>query len=213
MARLDAFDRELKVLIDETLSPEARSRMFGQEARKLIEQQDSVNDRAAGRDVQYKTFVDGKASGALETAERVIVAEWDMIDTALRDIHDMLVVKSPILAGDYRRSITLFANGIATDVDGSIPLADEYFFAATVPYARKIERGLSRQAPDGVFEVVAALANRRFGNVVRVRFSFRQIAGSAEGSKIRARSRTRDIGGSKRASWVERQPAIVITAR
>lgn len=223
MARLDAFDRELKLMIAETLSPEARSRLFGQEARKIIEAQDSVNDRLAGRDVQFKTFVDGAASSALEKAQRVIVAEWDIIDTALRDIHAMLVEKAPILKGDYRRSITLFADGVATGIDGAIPVAAEYFFAATVPYARKIERGLSSQAPDGVFEVVAALARRRFGNNAAIKFSFRGIEGGALANhrpsgvgQTRARGALGRFaaGGGRSADAIAqsnlRQPAIII---
>ena len=48
--------------------------------------------------------------------------------------------------------------------------ADEYVFINTVPYARKIERGSSSQAPDGVYQAVAMLARDRFGNVARITY-------------------------------------------
>jgi hypothetical protein len=56
-------------------------------------------------------------------------------------------------------------------------MASRYEFVSTVPYARKIERGLSPQAPDGVYQVVAVLAQKRFGNVARIRFSYRALPG------------------------------------
>lgn len=223
MARLDTFDRELKLMIADTLSPEARARAFGEEARKIIVAQDDANDRAAGRDVQFKTYVDGRASGVLESAQRVILAEWDIIETALRAVHAMLTDKAPVLKGDYRRSITLFADGIAVPVEGAIPDAEEYFFAATVPYARKIEKGLSRQAPDGVFEAVAALAKKRFGNVAIVRFGYRSVTTGGAFTPyvpvIRPSMRRKRAGSNAatraaaKAERGERQPAIIILPR
>lgn len=205
-ARAGMFQRDIQLLIDQNLSPEAVSRLFGQTARKIIEDQDTVNDRAAKRDVKYKTFVDGKASASLETAKRVIVAEWQMIEAALRDIHVLLTDKSPVLKGVYKRSITLFADGVATPVDGDIAEADEYFFAATVPYARKIERGLSSLAPNGVFEAVAAVAAKRFGDMASIRFSFRTLSGIS-GRSATTRRQAAAIARD------ERQPAIVIRPR
>ena len=53
--------------------------------------------------------------------------------------------------------------------------AEEYVFINTQPYARKIEgtggRRMAPQAPDGVYQAVATLAQRRFGNIARITFS------------------------------------------
>jgi hypothetical protein len=58
--------------------------------------------------------------------------------------------------GLYKRSHVLIADGVAVD-DGKIPpLAKTSDVRFNIqPYARKIERGLSPQRPDGVYQAVA----------------------------------------------------------
>ena len=85
-------------------------------------------------------------------------------------------------------------------------------FLNTQPYARKIEgyRGLggvvhrapsSPQAPDGVYQAVATLAQRKFGNVAKITFSYRTaIGGEIIGGKAGDRSKLRN-------------PAIVVRLR
>jgi len=69
------------------------------------------------------------------------------------------------------------------------------------PYARKIERGQSSQAPDGVYQAVATLAQRRFGNVAKITFSYRTAIGGAI------------IGGRKGDRSDLRNPAIIVSLR
>ena len=79
-------------------------------------------------------------------------------------------------------------------------------FLNTQPYARKIEGDLSRepsskQAPEGVYEAVATLAQRRFGNVAMIRFSYRTpIDGAIAGGRMGDRS-------------TRRTPAIIVRLR
>jgi hypothetical protein len=86
----------------------------------------------------------------------------------------------------------------------------------TQPYARKIEKGLSPAAPDGVYEVVAALAKRRFGNIASIKFSYRApLAGGvlpyvAIDRKMLAGHPDRARARAERAL---RAPAIVIVPR
>jgi len=206
-ARMETFDRELELLIDEELSPEAFSREFGKAARQIIEKQDAENDRAAGRDVRYKTFVDGRQSKDLEKAKTRIVAEWDLGTTIFQDIMMLLRNASPVLKGEYRDSISLFHNNRQVSISNSLASTGEYFFAATVPYARKIERGVSSQAPNGVFEAVAAVASKRFGNIARIRFTFRDAIDSSEKYYIARRSGRKAAGSAVRNS---RQPVILV---
>jgi hypothetical protein len=71
----------------------------------------------------------------------------------------------------------LLADGAEVDPSGAnVPPADEYVFINTVPYARRIERGSSSQAPDGVYQAVAMLARGRFGNIARITYSFRTVS-------------------------------------
>jgi hypothetical protein len=75
--------------------------------------------------------------------------------------------------------------------------AREWVFVSVAPYARRIERGWSRQAPDGVYQAVAALARRRFGSLAMVQFTYRGVSG---------------LSFPKRRSAADmRPPAIVIT--
>jgi hypothetical protein len=86
----------------------------------------------------------------------------------------------------------------------------------TQPYARKIERGHSKQAPNGVYETVAHLAARRFGNMARIRFGYRSpLFGSIKewAGRTRLQPKGRRRTGSSRQDWLTRQPAIIVTPR
>ena len=82
-------------------------------------------------------------------------------------------------------------------------------------YARKIERGQSSQAPDGVYEAVAAMAARRFGNVARIRFGFRSVQEGALVPNAEVSALRRDLGRRGASEVVKReretrQPAIIV---
>jgi hypothetical protein len=104
-------------------------------------------------------------------------------------------------------------DGEAADFNASIPPDfDEIVFVNVTPYARKIEKGLSDQAPDGVYEAVAALAARRFGNIVKVRFSFRSPNfGGINSWAAKAGAGGRGSRGANAEARLRRQPAIVLT--
>lgn len=210
--RVESLERDVALLIREDLSPEAQGKLFADAAREIILEVDRANDAAAGRDLEYQTFVDGREDESLSTVRlaSTVVATWATETAIFADILDLLRNKAPVLRGRYRDSITLFADGQPADPD-SPPKASEYFFAATVPYARKIERGQKGYSPGAVFEGVAAVAGKRFGNMGRVRYGFRSLQGGAIG----AWAATTTIGrrGRTRQEWLTRQPAIIITLR
>jgi hypothetical protein len=205
MARISVFSREVDLLVSRHLSPKARQRKAAQYARKALADAQETNKRALGVVPPHRQFVDGKAGVALESVNPDhgrIVFTFELADEMLRWIGEQLVVNSPVLTGRYRDSHVLLADGVEVDADGKIPPAQVYTFVNIQPYARKIERGLSDQAPDGVFEVTAALAQRRFGNIARVRFTYRALDIPAERSRA-ARAAERN----------SRNPAIVVTLR
>jgi hypothetical protein len=119
--------------------------------------------------------VDGRKGAALESVkpDGIIVTEFSLIDDVLEWIGDMLVKGSPVKTGRYSESHILFADGVEVEPGAALPEAEEYVYLNVQPYARKIERGLSPQAPDGVYEGVAAMARSRFSNIARIRFTFR----------------------------------------
>ena len=91
----------------------------------------------------------------------------------------LLIVQAPFLTGQFKRSIVVYADGQqVTDLNDALGAA-EVVFTSTVPYARKIERGESEQAPDGVFEAVAAMTARLYGNQASIRFIYANPVGDA----------------------------------
>lgn len=183
--RIESLDKDIEVILKNDLSPEARSRAFGQFAREVIEETDAQNDSVAGRDVKYQTFVDGAKSDNLESAKSVIVAEWETLTDSFEWIEEQLILHSPRgpdVNGHYGESHVFLADGVEANPAKPPPDMTEGTFINSKKYARKLEKLYA------VYQTVASLAADRFGQSVRVRYTFANYAG-------------------------ERQPAIVITPR
>ena len=222
--RLDPIEKDVAILFPDAFSPRQRSLELARFARDGIDQADAQNAAAVGHLMPHTEIVDGREGAPLNSVrpDGVIIAEWTMFDEMFRWISEQLEKHSPVGTssdtrpghpGLYRASHVFLADAQQVFPGEAIPAADEYVFVNTVPYARKIERGLSSQAPDGVYETVAVLASRRWGNLARVRFSYRSplfggIQSWASGTKMQTRAK-----GTRRRDWLTRQPAIVITPR
>jgi hypothetical protein len=181
--RIDPIGEDIQLLVSDLLSPEAQGRQIAIAAREILADAEQTNLQAVGHIPPHDTFVDGRLGVAEEMVRPsggTIVYEFELLDDLFAWIGDQLVIHSPVLTGKFARSFLFFADGIEIDPAAPVPLdATEFAFLNSQPYARKIERGESPQAPDGVFQSVAALAQRRFGNVAKVRFEWRAIAGGA----------------------------------
>lgn len=186
----------LNALADEITSPQAQSARLAAFARESIDEARAVNRKATGRDVAYEVTVDRQKGKPIEQVkpDGIVFAEFELIAGAIEWIGDELLKASPILTGKYMRSHLLFVDGVEHQIGAELPAgASEYAFVNGQPYARKIERGQSDQAPDGVYEVIAAMASKRFGNQARIRFTYRSISGSK--------------------AVEDRQPAIIVRPR
>lgn len=213
--RVQPVREAINLVLAATLSPQARSAALADYAATAIAEVDAANDAAAGRDVQFRTFVDGREDAPLASVrpDGVVVAVWDIESATYAEIVEMVRANSPVRSGRFRDTILFLADGVQAD-PANPPPADEYLIISPQPYARKIERGMSPQAPDGVFESVAVIAQRRFGNVARVRFTYRSLVGGAVGAWAGSTSmRGGRRAGRQRQDWLTRQPAIVITPR
>jgi hypothetical protein len=206
-ARVQPIEKDLQLLLDELITPERRSAELAKFARQEIEKAAAINARALGQVPPLKIFVDGVEGAPLTNVRPagVIVADFQLVNELLEWIDLQLILHSPQLTGRYMRSHRLFADGQQVQIEGRIPAnvppANEYVFLNIQPYARKIERGSSTQAPEGVYQVVAVLAQRRFGNLARVTFSYRTaIGGGIVGGKLGDRSQ-------------QRNPAIIVRQR
>ena len=181
MARVSPFIQQIEVFVSDLTDPKARSARLAQFAEDGIREIREQNRAAPGSDSPYEVTVDGRRGAPLASVkpDGVIVAEFDLVQEVLEWIGEQLLFESPVLTGRYQRSHRLFADN-AEVTPGIIPEASEYAFVNLQPYARKIERGLSHQAPEGVYEAIAVTAQKRFGNVARVRFSFRTLPGEGD---------------------------------
>lgn len=183
-------------LFFEGIPPRERSLRFAELAADHINDAKATNTRALGREPSSKTFVDGKAGAPLTDVrpDGVIVTEFELLTDVLIFIGQNIEQFSPVKRGRYRRSHVLLADGAPMNITTptltpQIAAAEEFVFINTAPYARKIERGSSQQAPDGVYQAVANLARRKFGRVGRITFSYRTLAGGQRNPSIIVRMR------------------------
>ncbi len=221
--RIDPIDRDIQAIVASTMSPQAQSETVAEFAREQLSLAEQQNAAALGQTPPHDTFVDGAAEAPLESV-RVpgnITFVFHLVTELFAYVADLLDQHSPVLTGRYKHSHIFFADGREADPQAP-PQATEYVFLNTTPYARKIEGAAkppeSSQAPEGVYEGVAAMANARFGNVARIAFSYRAPVGgdsaledwASTTRQVRRRGRS---GGRSAATWNRQQPAIVITVR
>jgi hypothetical protein len=176
--RVEPLDRDIAVLIRDDLSPAAMRATLAGFARDALAEAQATNRSTLGAEPRYETFVDGRKGGTLESVQPngVIVFEFDLVRDVVAWITEQLDAHSPFKTGRYKRSHTIFADGVQVDGPKSIaPDAREIIFVPSVAHARRLEHGWSKQAPNGVYQVVAALARSRFGNIARIAYSFRAL--------------------------------------
>lgn len=176
--KVDPIDRDLKVMIDNTLSKAAQISEFVDYALESKIAAKLVDERILERVVEVKSWVDG----VLDASERAvkwygtIVYEFGLVNEVLQFIGEELYKHSPVGTGAdkhpglYKAAHVLFADGVEVPINERIPEAREYVFVNPLPYSRKIESGQSSQAASGVYEVTAMLAKQRFGNIAKVSF-------------------------------------------
>jgi hypothetical protein len=189
--RVQPIARDLELIQPQDLGPKAQSAMLAAFAAEAIEEAKLQNKQVLGAVPPYEVYVDGREGAPLGSVKPngVIRAEFQLVFEALAWINTQLQIHSPVLTGRYAKSHELFADGVDTENPNDPPPAEEYVFVNIQPYARKIEHGLSSQAPDGVYQAVATLARRRFGNVARITFTYQTIRGGERNPAIIVRLR------------------------
>jgi hypothetical protein len=216
--KVEPFDRDVALIFDELLSPDARSAQLAAFALEQLEEAQAVNEQALGFVPEHETYVDRVQGAPLESVrpDGTIAFEFDLLEDVFVWISEALVRHSPWLTGRYTESHRFYADGVEVDPRAPVPAATEYVFLNVQPYARKIEkpRAQSHQAPDGVYESVAAMAGRRFGNIARIVFGYHvpidgPIHEWATGTSASSKGHAK--GDDARANWLRRQPAIIIS--
>jgi hypothetical protein len=175
--RVEPLDKDIAVLLGD-LSPAGRSAALASFARDALAEARQVNRNALGSEPRFDTFVDGREGAAIESVrpDGAIVFEFDLLRDLVIWIDAQLKRFSPVRTGRYRRSHAIFADGSQLDDPKALSRhAREIVFIPTVEYARRIEAGSSKQAPNGVYQAVAALARSRFGNIAKIAYTFRAL--------------------------------------
>lgn len=201
--RVEPISRDLELLFAQDLSPAVRSKQLAAFAGEVIDEAKETNRRVLGVVPPHTITVDGREGAPLASVrpDGIVRAEFELVNEALAWINTQLQMHSPVLSGRYAKSHELFADGVDTENPNAAPPAQEYVFLNIQPYARKIERGQSSQAPDGVYQAVATLARRRFGNIAKIDFSYRTAIGGAV------------VGGRAGDRSDMRNPAIIVRLR
>lgn len=205
--KITPFANTFKILVDDRLSPKARSERVAAFARTEIAKADEINRQVLGAVPPKTITVDGRQGVALESVNPdrgIIIAEWSLTNDVLEWIMTTLRERSPVISGAYRDGHTLYADNLECD-PVKPPLAAEYIILNPLPYSRKIEIGKTRagrdfviQVPNRIYERTADDAAKRFGNLAKIRFTYQ----AAIGGRI-ARKHAKD----------DRVPAIVVTLR
>lgn len=223
--KIQPIDQDIKIIISDLLSPEGMSAAFADFAEDALAEAEATDEAALGYKPTHTTFVDGTQTDDLSRVrpDGTITFVFDLVGDMLTWIMEQLRAHAPVLTGTYRDSIKLYADGVEVDIGGEIPPAQQYTFLSGEPYARKIEgvggkKPESPQAPDGVFEAVATLA-QQYSNQARISFTFISPAdgGIVDWAKTpRAQALAGRLRGGNKLlhnDWLTRVPAIVITPR
>ena len=181
--RVEPIRKDIEVIVRDTREKDG-AQAFAEFAREEIADAADTNASILGVVPRYTIAVDGRRVISLESvrANSSIFVEFELTSDVLVFIHQQLVEHSPVKGGRYRASHILFADGAQIEPTIGVPHADEYVFVNSAPYARKIERGASSQAPHGVYQAVAAIARQRFGNIAKISFAYKSLSFSATGS-------------------------------
>ncbi|AWK85031.1 hypothetical protein [Azospirillum thermophilum] len=206
-SNIDAVRRQITLLKNEALSPQAFVKLHAETARAELAKLEVDQGR-------YPTdvFVDGRRGAAEESVRYGGVIEYHIhvMQDAVDWIYGEWVARSPVgppEGGHYRDDILLFVDGYRRDAAeaGVVDVADaqEVVLISLRPYARKIARGLSVQAPEGWIEVLAREARRRFSAVAKIDYEYRSYGAP------RGRRAAEGMTSRQRAQY--RYPAIVVT--
>ncbi|PJI56011.1 hypothetical protein CTI14_00310 [Methylobacterium radiotolerans] len=222
--RLDPIEKDIALILGEELSPDAQVQQLRATAQQALAEGEATNKAALGYVPTHDTFVDGAQRTDLSgvKANSIVAFEFHLLLDVIQYVDEQLIIHSPLgtrskpEGSRYNASHVWFADGVEFTDPSNPPPAEQYAVLNAQPYARKIERGLSPQAPDGVYQGVATLAKRRYGNVAYVGFGYRSLPAGAVGAWAQTASaaalarRVRGGRPDRHSDWLTRQPAIII---
>jgi hypothetical protein len=206
---MSLISQQVKVFIDDNLSPAARARALATAAKKGL-----AELQASGRVSQfYERFVDGRR-GAIEESVRpggAIIYEFQYLGPAVLFALGFLRRRSPVRSGRYRDAFMVSVDGRSMRWDQFnpqlVPNSAEVIIYNIEPYSRKIDvqiahgRRLQISVPPGLFNDAATALHQQFGGAVVAR---RLYSISFPGQYVIRR-------GEKKGSRVQ-SPALVLSS-
>lgn len=222
--KLDPIAKDIALILGEELSVDAQAMQLRLAAQQALAEGEATNKAALGYVPTHDTFIDGAQRTDLNgaRANSIITFEFHLLLDVIQFVDEQLIIHSPLgtrskpEGSRYNASHVWFADGVEFTDPYNPPPAEQYAVVNATPYARKIERGLSPQAPDGVYQGVSVLAKQRYGNVAYVGFGYRSLPAGAVGEWAQsstARDLARRVRGGRpdrHTDWLTRQPAIII---
>ena len=198
--------------------PEAQKAFAEFAAEKIKEVQD--RDQPSSTEVS----VNGNQGAALSTVTvpGAVRAEFSYLREVVAEIFNMLIQTSPYapkpasaaIQDLYKDEHLIFVDGVQTDDITNLHADAEVIFVNTLPYARKIERGLSLEAPNGVYEMVARLMKRKYGQAVDIQFNWVGVMGVLASWHSAKASKSVGAESKKKANQsANRYPAITVSTR
>lgn len=193
MARLKSF-RAAVDLTRSQLTGEPRRQQLIRLARAAIDEAAAFNRAAIGHDIDRVVIVDGRRGVAIDAVRPggTVVALFDVHTAAIDFTYETLLKLSPVDESEdadsivYKDNHRLLVNGQEVGPPPvEIGVDDVVTFVNLLPYARRLERGYSDQAPNGIYEVASAIVKARFGNIVDVRFSYGSFSGAGADAEQR----------------------------
>ncbi len=222
--RVTPIAQEFELLVRDAWSPEAQAGYVRDFAREQIASAERQNEKALGYKPEHQLYVDGTERNDLSavTGNSRILVEFEILFDVIARVDEMLRAASPRgtrtkLPGQrYVESHHWFADDREFTDIANPPKAEQYIVLNSQPYTRRLERGWSKQSPQGVYQVVATMAKRQFGNIAYVGFTYRSFPHGAIGAwsgSASARKMAREVRGGRASlheEWLTRQPCIII---
>ena len=173
-----------------------RAEMMVAAANEAFNQAMLQNKSVLGKAPPFKQFVDGALGAPLSSVRPggIILFTFDVggaiLEEAVEATASLLAHMSPVRSGLYSRSHRVLVNGAEFSKGSSGGAAglkleqdDEVSFVNLLPYARKIEQGLSDQAPNGIYESAYTVLRSRYGNQLKMNFTYESYPGQEVGGR------------------------------
>ncbi|KQS84127.1 MULTISPECIES: hypothetical protein [unclassified Rhizobium] len=141
----------------------------------------------------FVRIVDGQIGAPEEAVKHDgrIVYQYSRIQEVVDFAIATLIDKSPELSGAYKNAHRLYLNGHPVADLSGYQSGDDVMITNTLPYARKIEVGAMKMRVSGtskVYQQARRIVMGRFGNMVKVEFTFRAVIGGQAVNQAEAAS-------------------------